>query len=155
MPIEQFTKYIASATAVFAMIAGGNTVLDKMGSSLKDERILIWSPEYFSISSGTSTDTFEVVVARQKLRDDCAVEDFKLEVKDSRYIVHIVSPSITKFSGPATPTVEKFGYTFTINDPQNVSKGKAILLAHIYYKCPEGTVLVNYPSHENLTFTIK
>jgi hypothetical protein len=35
-----------------------------------------------------------------------------------------------------------------------ISLGKATLLAHIDYECPEGPVIVNYPDHENLSFNI-
>lgn len=154
MEIEKITKIIGAVTAFFALIAGGYTSIDKIKNSFKDNHILTWHPEYFSISNGKAIDEFKVIVARQKIRDDCSVEAFKIEVRDSEYIIHEATPSVSIFSGPASSTIDKFGYKFTIKDPMNVSMGKATLLAHITYKCPEGIVIVNYPSHENLTFLI-
>lgn len=153
--IEKITKLIAAVTAALAVVGGSYTVWDKVSNHLQDKTILIWSPEYFEVSDASASEEFKVVVARQKLRDDCSVEDFQLEVRDSEYIVHVATPSVAKFSGAASNNVEKFGYKFTINEPEKVAKGPATLLAHIYYKCPEGEVLVNYPSHDNLEFVVE
>jgi hypothetical protein len=116
--------------------------------------ILKWDAEHFSISSGRADEPFRVIVARQKIRDDCLVDDLTLEVRDSNYIIHKATPSVAKFSGPASPVVDKFGYTMTIEDPQNVMPGEAKLIARIVYKCPEGNVVITYPDHVNLTFRI-
>ena len=150
---DSLTKGIGIVTATFAMIGGGYTMSEKLGVFEKD--ILTWAPEYFEISDGPVSGEFKAVVARQKNRDDCEVVDFTLEVRDSEYVVHTAVPSIAVFSGPASDTVDKFGYKFTINAPEKVALGAATLLAHIKYNCPEGEVIVNYPAHENLTFTIK
>ncbi len=108
--IENITKGIGVVTASFAFIGGGYTLWDKLES--KD--ILTWAPEHFEVSDGPRDGTFDVVVAREKHRDDCSVEGFKLTVKDSKYIVHTATPSIAKFSGPASDKIDKFGYSFTI-----------------------------------------
>jgi hypothetical protein len=150
--MENITKAIGVITASFAMIGGGYTLLDRVGT--KD--ILTWAPEYFEISDGPTDGSFDVIVAREKHRDDCSVEGFKLEVKDSKYVIHTATPSVAKFSGPASDKIDKFGFSFTIDkEHQNmIAEGIATLLAHIYYKCPEGSVVVNYPDHENLQFKI-
>lgn len=153
--IEKVTKLIGAVTAAIGVVVGGFTAWDKLGGSFKDKDILVWSPEHFEISNGPANGEFKVIAARQKLRDDCSVEDFKLEIRDRDYIVHVATPSVSKFSGAASDTIEKFGYTFTIDKPERVVKGGATLLAHIYYKCPEGDVIVNYPSHPNLNFIIE
>ena len=153
--IEKTTKFFGMFTAVFAVVVGGYTAWDKIGKSLTDKDIIRWAPEHFEISDGPASGEFQVVVARQKLRDDCKVDDFKLEVRDSQYIVHAAIPSVAKFSGPAGEGVEKFGYKFTIDDKaEDVAKGTATLLAQIYYQCPEGAVVVTYPDHENMNFNI-
>ena len=152
LDVDRTTKLIGAVTAFLAMIGGGYTATDKLGLFRKP--ILEWSPEYFSITGGPADGEFAVVAARKKARDDCSVEQFYLEVRDSRYIVHQANPSIAKFSGPATDKIDKFGYTITLENPSKVSPGRATLLAHIRYKCPEGEVLINYPDHANLTFEI-
>lgn len=152
--IEKATKIIAALTAFFALLGGGYKTADTFGV-FKQGKILEWHPEFFSISDGLRTGSFNVVVAREKFRDDCAVEQFDLEVRDSNYVVHKATPSVSKFSGPASKTVDKYGYSITIEHPESVSPGKAMLFARIQYKCPEGSVLVTYPNHENLTFNIK
>jgi len=151
--IENITKGIGVVTATFALIGGGYTLWDKIES--KD--ILTWAPEHFEISNGPVDGTFDVIVAREKHRDDCKVEGFRLEIKDSKYMVHKASPSLAKFSGPASDKIDKFGFSFTIDKEHidMIKPGTATLLAHIDYLCPEGPVVVNYPDHKNLEFEIK
>ena len=155
--VENITKSIGVVTATFALVGGGYTLWDKFES--KD--ILTWAPEYFSVSDGPRDGTFDVIVAREKHRDDCSVEDFTLEVKDSKYMVHTASPSVHKFSGPASHKIDKFGFSFTIDmafgrieHQHTISLGTATLLASIDYMCPEGPVVVSYPDHKNLRFEI-
>jgi hypothetical protein len=150
---DSITKPVAVATAVMSAVGGGYALVDKFGWFKKD--VLKWHAEHFEVSDGAAHGSFRVVVARQKIRDDCAVEDFTLEVRDANYIVHRAVPSIAKFSGPAGPNVDKLGFTMTIEGPETVAAGEAKLLARINYKCPEGNVLVNYPDHKNLTFKIE
>lgn len=150
--IDAITKPVAAVTAVMAMIGGGYSLYDKIKLPPKD--ILRWDAEHFSISNGAAADHFKVVVARQKIRDDCTVDDFTLEVRDSEYMIHKANPSVAKFSGPATPTVDKFGYTMTLDNPDTVALGEAKLIARIMYKCPEGNVVIAYPDHKNLSFNI-
>lgn len=152
LDIDRTTKSIGAITALFAMVGGGYTATDKLGLFRKP--ILEWSAEHFQITNGPANGEFAVIAARRKIRDDCSVEQFYLEVRDARYIVHKANPSIAKFSGPATDKIDKFGYTITIENPLRVSTGRATLLAHIRYKCPEGEILINYPDHDNLTFEI-
>ena len=149
---ESITKPVAAVTAVMAMIGGGYSLYDKIKLPPRD--VLKWDAEHFTISNGPASGQFRVVVARQKIRDDCTVEDFSLEVRDSDFIVHKASPSVAKFSGPASPTVDKFGYTMTIEKPEGVALGEAKLIARIMYKCPEGNVVIAYPDHKNLSFNI-
>jgi hypothetical protein len=151
--IENITKGIGAITATLALIGGGYTLWDKLES--KD--ILTWAPEHFQISDGPVDGTFDVIIAREKHRDDCSVEGFTLEVKDSKYMVHTASPSVAKFSGPASDKIDKFGFSFTIDKEHQhmIPTGEATLLAQIDYQCPEGPVVVNYPDHENLKFTIE
>lgn len=147
-------KTISAVAAGVAALGGSYTLADKFGWF--DKPILSWSPEHFEVSNGASNGEFKVIVARQKLRDDCEVTNFKIEVKDSDFVVHPAVPSIATFSGPATPTVDKFGYKFTFSPEvqEKISAGQATLLAHIKYKCPEREVVVNYPNHKNLNFNI-
>jgi hypothetical protein len=150
---DSITKPIAVVTAVMAMLGGGYSLYDKVKLPPKD--ILRWDAEHFSISNGPASGSFKVIVARQKIRDDCTVEDFGLEVRDADYIVHKATPSVAKFSGPASPTVDKFGYTMTIEGPESVAVGSAKLIARITYKCPEGNVVIAYPDHKNLSFNVE
>lgn len=150
---DSITKPVAAVTAVMAMIGGGYSLYDKIKLPPKD--ILKWDAEHFSISNGPAFGQFKVIVARQKIRDDCTVEDFALEVRDSDYMVHKAHPSVAVFSGPASPVVDKFGYTITIDKPNAVAPGSAKLIARIMYKCPEGNVVIAYPDHKNLTFNIE
>ena len=151
--VENITKGIGVVTATFALIGGGYTLWDKLES--KD--ILTWAPEYFLITCDSdchTDDDFKVIVAREKLRDDCKVTDFRLEVRDSEYVIHKAKPSVTQFSGPANDKVDKFAFYFSIDNDDEVNIGEATLLAHIDYQCPEGPKVVNYPDHDNLRFTI-
>lgn len=150
--VENITKGIGVVTATFALIGGGYTLWDKLES--KD--ILTWAPEHFSVTNAPVDGTFDVVIAREKHRNDCSVEGFSLEVKDSKFMVHKAIPSIAKFSGPASDKIDKFGFSFTIDKEHiaMIKPGTAKLLAHIDYQCPEGPVVVNYPDHPNLQFDI-
>lgn len=155
MELEPVTKIVGAASAVIAMLGGGYTLVDKVGWLKKD--ILKWAPEHFQISSGPVSEPFKVIVARQKLREDCDVQEFRLEVRDSELRVHPVKPDIAVFSGPAADKVDKFAYTisFAPEHQHMVASGKAVLLGRIKYKCPEGDTLVQYPRHANMQFEIK
>ena len=148
------TKIVAFLTAVVTLAGGGYTLGDKLGWFKKE--ILRWAPEHFSISSGPATGKFDVIVARQKLREDCDVTDFRLEIRDSKLHVHPVKPDITVFAGPVGDKVDKFAYSISIAPEHQsmVATGKATLLGRIKYKCPEGETLVQYPDHENMQFEI-
>jgi hypothetical protein len=152
--MESITKGIGIVTATLALVGGGYSLYDKLGI---EDPILKWAPEHFSISDGPVDGEFRVIVAREKLRDDCKVTGFKLEIRDSEYIVHPAKSSIATFSGPANNKVDKFGYKVSIahDHSSKVAKGEATLLAHIDYECPEGPVIVNYPDHKNLRFNIE
>ena len=150
---DAIIKPVAAVTAIMAMIGGGYSLYDKVKLPPKD--ILKWDADHFSITSGLASGQFKVIVARQKIRDDCTVEDFSLEVRDADFMVHKAFPSVAKFSGPASPTVDKFGYTMTVEGPESVALGSAKLIARIMYKCPEGNVVIAYPDHKNLTFSIE
>ena len=150
---DAITKPVAVITAVMAMVGGGYSLVEKI--KLPPPDILKWDADHFSVSSSHASGAFKVIVARQKIRDDCTVEEFGLEVRDSEYIVHTAKPSVAKFSGPATPSFDKFGYTITLENPDNVAVGPAKLFARIVYKCPEGNVIISYPDHKNLTFNIE
>lgn len=152
MDADEIKKWLGVVTAAFAVIGGGYTAVEK--TTFFKKPILTWAPEHFTITSGPATGEFRVIVAREKHRDDCSVEGFKLEVRDSNMIVHAAKPSVSKFSGPAAHKVDKFGYTITLENPERVALGTATLLAHIDYKCPEGQVIVNYPDHANLRFEV-
>ena len=152
MDLDGFKTSIGIATACVALATGGYQAADKFGWLQRP--ILEWSPEHFSITDGPADGEFKADVARVKLRDDCTVEDFILDVRASDNIVHLATPSITKFMGPANNRVDTFAYTFTINEPNNVAAGEATLIAYIHYGCPEGKVVVQYPDHPNLRFTI-
>lgn len=152
--LDKTKTAIGVVTAVVALAGGGYQAAEKFGW-LKHP-ILEWTPEHFSISDAPADGTFDVVVARRKFRDDCEVEDFRLTVRDSRYQVHTASPSIAQFAGPASDTVDRFGFQFTIDAEHQhmIAIGEATLLAYIKYRCPGGEVVVQYPDHPNLRFNI-
>ena len=152
MDIDSAKTYIGIVTAAVGLATGGYQAADKFGW-LKDP-ILEWSPEHFQVTDGPANGEFKVVVAREKLRDDCTVDGFVLDVRDSELIIHQGTPSITTFMGPANHKVDTFAYTFRFNDPDRVAVGEATLIAYINYGCPEGKVVVQYPDHQNLRFEI-
>jgi len=147
---------IAAVGALIAAISGGATLSGKFGWDWFDRPVLEWHPEQFEISDGYIDEGFKVVVARQKLRDDCEVVSFRVELRDSEYLVHPLTPSVAKFSGPANETVDLFGYRIYLPEMHmhKVAMGEATLLGQIKYACPEGEQIVTYPSHPNLTFNI-
>lgn len=149
--LEHTVKILGAVAACCSIAVGGYNVWEKY---FPKKPILEWYPEYFSVTSAKATEEIYVTVAREKLRNDCDVNTFHVEVKDSSNQVHAATPSLTKFSGPANSRVDKFAYTVKINDPSKVSKGSALILAQITYKCPEGEVVVHYPDTPNLAFTI-
>jgi len=147
------SRLIQIVTGASAAIGGVWVVIDQLGLLHGD--ILTWHPEYFEISDGPVSGEFQVSVAREKHRDDCTVEDFVVDVRDSKNIIHKATPSISKFMGPATHRIDTFAYRITIDNPGDVAPGEATLVAYIYYDCPEGKVIVNYPDHPNTRFDIR
>mgnify|MGYP003654144003 CR=1 FL=1 len=155
LELESITKVIGAVSATIALVGGGYTLSNKFGMFEKD--ILVWSPNHFRVTGGPVDEGFKVLVARQKLRDDCEVIGFRVEMRDSDYFVHRLTPSVAQFSGPAGTDVDRFGfmaYLPELSIPQ-VSLGEATLQAQIKYNCPEGEKIVSYPNHDNLTFTVE
>lgn len=145
-----------SLGAVVALVSGTFTLSDKVGFELWDRPVLEWSPENFRVEDGYIMDGFKVIVARQKLRDDCDVVGFSVQIRDSDYLVHPTVTSVTKFSGPAGDSVEMFGYRVYLHEmhTEKFALGEATLIGQLKYECPEGEKLVTYPSHPNLNFTV-
>ena len=145
-----------SLGAVVALVSGAFTLSDKFGITLWDRPVLEWSPDHFKIEDGYIEDGFKVIVARQKLRDDCEVVGFSVQIRDSDYLVYPAVTSVTKFSGPASDDVDMFGYRVFLRemDTHKFTIGEATLVGQIKYDCPEGQKIVTYPSHPNLTFNV-
>ena len=145
-----------SLGAVVALVSGTFTLSDKVGIKIWDRPILEWSPENFKVEDGYIMDGFKVIVARQKLRDDCDVVAFNVQIRDSEYLVHPTVTSVTKFSGPASDSVDMFGYRVYLHEmhTHKVALGEATLIGQIKYDCPEGEKIVTYPSHPNLNFNV-
>jgi hypothetical protein len=150
--LENTKTVLGVISATIGIAVGGYSLVDEIGFN-KD--ILTWAPDHFKITGGPADGEFEAIVAREKHRDDCSVTGFKLEIRDSNYMVYPVTPSATKFSGPASDTIDKFGYKFYLHetDIHKVAPGLATLSGQISYNCPEGEVFIHYPP--NLTFMIE
>jgi len=134
--------------AVVGVFSGVVTLSGKLGFEIWSRPILEWAPEQFDVVGGPADEGFRVVAARKKLRDDCEVVGFTVEVRDSDFIVFPATPSAMKFSGAASDVVEKFGYYVFLHemDVHKVRPGVATLLGQIKYQCPEGEKIVTYPS---------
>ena len=142
--LESAKTILGVISATVAIIGGSYSLLDELGWN---DEILTWAPEYFEIHGAPADGEFKAIIARQKHRDDCSVTGFRLEIRDSDYIVYPATPSATKFSGPASDAIDKFGFKFYLHetDIDKVAIGQATLLGEITYDCPEGTVYVLYP----------
>lgn len=153
MDLPKFTPVVQFFTAAFALAVGGYTAGEKFGLFTHD--IVEWAPEHFHIADAKIGSPVAVTVARIKKRDDCSVEKFEVTVRDSASVIHEATPSMTRFTGPAGPEIDKFTYLLTIADKETITPGRATLLATITYKCPEGERTVTYPRHQNLTFVLE
>lgn len=153
MELPKLTPIVQFVTASFALVVGGYTVGDKFGWLQKE--ILEWAPEHFRVSDAEVGKPITVTAARIKKRDDCAVEAFIPAIRDAAGLVHEATPSMAKFTGPAGPEIETFGYQLKVSQAEPITPGRATLLATIRYKCPEGERTVTYPRHKNLTFELR
>lgn len=154
MELPKLTPVVQFCTAAFALAVGGYTAGDKFGWWSTEKPILEWAPEHFKIQSAKIGEPITVQVARVKLRDDCSVESFVPTVRDASGMVHEATPSMSKFTGPASHEIDKFTYQLTLSTKEKVTPGMATLLATITYKCPEGQRTVTYPKHNNLVFLL-
>ena len=150
--LENAKTVFGAISAVMGVAIGGYTLMDEAGIN---KQILTWAPEHFEIIGGPANGEFTAIVAREKHRDDCTVTGFELEIRDADYMIYPATPSASKFSGPASDTIDRFGYKFYLHETDifKVKPGLATLLGVISYDCPEGHVYVHYPS--NLTFMIE
>jgi len=151
--LDDIKTGIAIISGIIAAIGGGYTAYDKIFPA---GDILTWAPEYFEITDGPVNGEFRAIVARIKHRDDCRVTKFTVEVRDVDYIVYPATITTSQFSGPASDSIDKFGFKFYFreNDFHRITPGSATLLAQLAYSCPEGNVFISYPSHENLNFEV-
>lgn len=153
MELPKLTPVLQFATAAFALAVGGYSAGEKFGWWRNE--IISWAPEHFHIEPAKIGQPITVTVARIKKRDDCSVEAFNVTVRDGAGVVHEATPSMSRFTGPAGPEIDKFTYQLILSDKEVIAAGRATLLAIIKYKCPEGERVVTYPRHENLTFTLE
>jgi hypothetical protein len=153
MKIPKLTPVVQFVTASFALLVGGYTAGDKFGWFQKP--ILEWAPEHFHIPDAKIGHPINVTVARIKKRDDCSVESFTPTVQDASGMVHDATPSTSRFTGPAGNQIDTFTYLLTLSKKEPVAPGKATLTAVIQYKCPEGSRVVTYPRHQNLSFMLE
>ena len=156
MSLDTVKMVAGSLAAVVGLASGTLTLTNNVGIDLWERPILEWAPESFKIEDGYIMDGFKVIVARQKLRDDCDVVGFSVQIRDSEYLVHPTVTSVSKFSGPASDTVDMFGYRVYLHEmhTHKVALGEATLIGQIKYDCPEGEKIVTYPSHPNLNFNV-
>ena len=155
MELPKLTPVVQFCTAAFALAVGGFTAGDKFGWWSTEKPILEWAPEHFKIQPAKIGSPITVQVARIKLRDDCSVESFVPTVRDASGMVHEATPSMTKFTGPASHEIDTFTYQLTMHQKERVVPGAATLLGTITYKCPEGQRTVTYPKHNNLIFFLE
>ena len=101
------TKAIGAVAASVAALGGSYTLADKFGWF--DRAIIEWSPENFKIVADAG-QPINVTVARIKKRDDCSVESFTPNIRDAAGMVHEVTTTASKFSGPAGPEIDTFTY---------------------------------------------
>ena len=148
MSLDTVKLVAGSLAAVVGLASGTLTLTNKVGIDLWERPILEWAPEQFVVEGGAADEGFKVIAARTKLRDDCEVIGFTVEIRDADFIVFPASPSVTKFSGAAGDSVEKFGFYVYLHemDIPKVAYGAATLLAQVKYQCPEGEKRVTYPS---------
>jgi len=153
MQLDNVKTLFAVIASVVTILGGGYTLSDKIGFKWT-RPVLTWAPEHFNISNGSIDEPFRAVVAREKHRDDCEVTGFSISVQDSNLELFPATPSNTKFSGPASDTIDKYAYKFYIReqDYDIISTGEATFMGVINYSCPEGTQRIPYPP--NLKFTI-
>lgn len=155
MEIPKLTPVVQFVTAAFALAVGGFTAGDKFGWWSTERPILEWAPEHFKIRPTKIGEPITVQVARIKRRDDCSVDGFVPTVRDASGMVHEATPSMSKFTGPASSEIDTFTYQLTLHPKEQVAPGPATLLATITYKCPEGQRTVTYPKHNNLIFFLE
>lgn len=155
MELPKLTPVVQFCTAAFALAVGGYTAGDKFGWWSTEKPILEWAPDHFKIQPTKIGNPITVQVARIKLRDDCSVESFVPTVRDASGMVHEATPSMSKFTGPASHEVDTFTYQLTLHPKERIAPGAATLLATITYKCPEGQRTVTYPKHNNLIFSLE
>ena len=156
MSLDTVKVVAGSLAAVVGLASGALTLTNKVGIELWERPVLEWSPENFRVEDGYIMDGFKVIVARQKLRDDCEVVGFSVQIRDSEYLVHPTVTSVSKFSGPASDSVDMFGYRVYLQEmhTHKITLGEATLIGQIKYDCPEGEKIVTYPSHPNLNFNV-
>lgn len=154
MGIFENIKTIAvTISGLVAATAGTYKMLDSFGYNW-NRPVLTWAEEYFEITNAPVNGEFRIVVAREKHRDDCEVDGFKISIRDSKLTMFQATPSIASFAGPASDHVDMFAYNFFIqeNDYYMIATGPATFIARITYECPEGIQYVDYP--EDLHFEI-
>lgn len=148
------TKTLFAIVSTVIAIAGGSyTFLDKIGWN---KEILTWVPEDFEVNNATADGEFRAVISRIKHRGDCDTKHIELKIIDSTFMTYKATPHITAISGPVSDKPVKIGFKFYVQemDIDKISTGTARLIGTLRYECPEGTVYVHSPDHENLEFEI-
>lgn len=151
--IKEHLPKLQFVAVVITITLGGHTVYDRF---LREDRpVLAWHVPGFSIRPGAIPHTYNVVVARRKLRSDCPLRSFDAGIVDSEGFTHAVSAGVSRTAGHASDrNIETFAWVMRIPEPGNVAAGRARLVATLVYECREGQQVVEYPQIPGLEFEV-
>ena len=149
-------EYATTLVVIVGLVGSTITAYMNYDKVFGNKTILTWVTRQMSVTDGPINDTFYVVTARIKHRDECALQRFTVVVKDSNYQLIPASHNVKVISDPSGDGVSKYAYSFVLDETYYdiISLGTATLTAELEYLCPEGTVFVYYPDGDELQFEI-
>lgn len=151
--LKEHLPKLQFVAVVITIALGTHTVYDRFLRGTTP--VLLWDESGFSVRPGPAPHTWQVTVARRKLRNDCPLKSFDAGIIDADGFAHSVVNSANRTVGLSSDgKVETFSWVMRMTNHDSVAAGKARLTGTLVYECREGQQVIDYPRTHRLEFEV-
>jgi len=150
--IKKYLPYCQFGAVVLTIVLGIHTGMDRFLAPKGP--VVAFDANSFLIEPKLNEHrTFLMHFNRKKLRDDCALNEFRASVLSDSGFTYEVKTTVGKSVEVKSAGFESINYFFYV--PNEVPKGTTKFSGLLIYSCKEGIQTIYYPNSDKLTFEIK